>query len=1123
MPKALFSDVLQYLRKVCAAQEARDLSDRQLLHRFIVHHEDAAFTVLVQRHGPMVLGVCQRVLGNVHDAEDCLQATFMILVRRASCLRLKASLATWLYTVAQRVAYRSRAQASARRKRERRVEPMPQRELLDELTWQELRGVLDAEIAKLPEKYQAPLVLCYLEGKSQEKAAKELGWPKNSLARRLEHARELLRQRLVRRGVALSAGVLATALCEKVSAAPVGAVLVIKTVKAAASIAAGKAVAGTCLSVQAVTLAEEAGTGMVGIKGKFIIMMLVLGLGVGGAGLAGYGGLGETKQDVKIAKEQQPPATIEKRQKEEPEPPPLTDHYGDPLPKGAVARLGTERFRQGLATTGLAFAPDGKVLASTGRYGSGSLCVWDVATGRALRRLVAPEFVSGVAFSPDGKWLVTGGTSLKLRDATTGKELRNLERPAGVDIYGPVFSPDGQTVASCEFGGAGPAVVLWDAVTGKEIRRIEGHADMIESVAFSPDGKVLASGSEDETARLWDVATGKEIHRFEGLEKGINRVVFSASGKVLASSASDGVIRLWDVETGKLLHRLKGNQGSPVAFSPDGTILAFCKRNGTICLCDPETGKEFREWLGSAKRLAALAFSPSGKMLASSGYFDSAIRLWDPSTGKEIKPAVGHTGMVDLLLYAPDGKTLFSCGQDWKALEWDLATVLERRQLFAWPPEAAEAKWRLNTFALSLDGGLLAWTGSFMPSPAGEGKPDPVIRLWDTKLGKELFRLSGHTDDVTFLRFSPDGKLLASMDKNGMRLWDVGMGKELQHLPGVFGGAFSPDGKVLALAGDGNTSILLWDLAAAKEIRRWDSQGQDVGWLVFSPDGKLLASTDRADKSVHIWEAATGKERLRFGGESWVMALTFSPIGHSLAASVRGRRTLPGGDNVEGCTIHLWEIPSGLEILQIEMPQPWVSSLAFAPDGRSLATGGGDSTILVWDLTGQSASGKLKSAPLTVRQMEGLWSELAGDAPTANRALWAFALAPKQSLPFLSKQLKPAQPAAAEEVAKLVGDLGSERYAVRQKAAQALEAMGESAHAALHKTLKENLALEVRQRIEQILEKRDREVLRKLRAIEALEQIGTREAREVLEILARETPNPRVAEAAGAALRRLAK
>ena len=623
MPPATLGDVMLYLRRACAAQHYRDLPDSELLERFVAHQEDIAFASLVKRHGPMVQGVGQRVLGDFHGAEDVFQATFAILARRAGSIRKREALGSWLYGVAQRIAAKARAKAAFRRDRERQLRDMPHAEHLDDLTWQELRGVLDEEIARLPEKCRAAIVLCYFESKSHEQAAKELGLPKRTLTNRLERGRERLRQRLVKRGITLSAAVVATVMGEKVFGVPVGAMLTINTVKGAMAIASGKAVAGGCFSAGAVALAEEALGGMLAIKGKLVVMVLALGLAVGGAGVAGYAGLRQKEQPAKAVPPQTPLAKVEKRSSQKQEAPVATDLYGDPLPEGAVARLGTVRFRHDFQVCQVAFTPDGKTLVSGGGTGIG-IGIWDAATGRPLRRL--PGLCNNLAVSPDGKLLFT--ENLRLIEVATGKEVRRFKAPGGAGIGCVAFSPDGKTLAAAAPYSEGLNVFLWDADEDTGFRTLEGHTDAVESIAFSPNGKTLASGSKDKTVRLWDVATGQEIRRFEGNEKPVHSVAFAPGGKILGAAGEDGVIRLWDVETGKIVQQLNGDRQGintivrSIAFSPDGKLLAsggFAWPQDGICLWDLATGKELRRCEPHNYWISSLAFSPNGTVLASVG------------------------------------------------------------------------------------------------------------------------------------------------------------------------------------------------------------------------------------------------------------------------------------------------------------------------------------------------------------------------------------------------------------------------------------------------------------------------------------------------------------------------
>jgi dipeptidyl aminopeptidase/acylaminoacyl peptidase len=370
-----------------------------------------------------------------------------------------------------------------------------------------------------------------------------------------------------------------------------------------------------------------------------------------------------------------------------------------------------------------------------------------------------------------------------------------------------------------------------------------------------------------------------------------------------------------------------------------------------------------------------------------------------------------------------------------------------------------------------------------------------------------------------WLRFSPDASLLAAADYDGTRVWDVPTGAELYRLRGNAGAEFSPDGRWLAGGGQSDRTIRLWEAATGKEVRRWDNAQDDVWRLLFSPDGKLLVSSGASRSGANVWAVESGKQVLALGVQGFLDEVAFSPSGRTLAAVVRRGRTLENGDVGETSTVHLWEVLSGQEIRRIDVPQGGARALAFAPDGRTLATGGSDSTILLWDLTG----GANDRATRTAAELAGLWADLGGDAARADRALWTLAAAPGQSLPFLRDQVRPAPPADPKRLAGLLADLGSNILAARRRAAKALEELGEAAEPACRKALEGGPALEVRQQLERLLNRRVGEVVRRRRAIDTLEQIGTAAARRVLEGMAQTVPNPHVVAAARAALERLGK
>jgi RNA polymerase sigma factor (sigma-70 family) len=1114
MSVATLGDVLRFLRTKCDAANERNDSDAALLARFLSRHEQAAFGVLVQRHGPMVLGVCRRILADPHAAEDAFQATFVVLIRRAGSIRKPESLASWLHGVARHVAGRAKARTKAGQERERRVVAMPQQEPLDELTWQELRGILDEEIGRLPVRCQAPVVLCYLQGKSYDEAARELGCPKSSVASRLGRARGLLRRQLIRRGITLSAGAMVTALGERAAAAPLTAVLTVATVNAAAGVAAGKTAAG--VSARAIALAEETIKGMQSVKATLALVLVIVGLALAGAGLAAQGGSAEAdpalpsgtsvEMELQTTGKQEPPALG-------------ADRFGDPLPDGAIARLGTVRFRQGFYVTKVGFALDGKVLVSeSGGVGNYHVCLWDAATGKALKQIQDCVTPGRLSVSADGKWVVSAGG--RLIDVARGQELRRMQGIAAELNGRPIaISPEGQFVAGGkekEFvaGKQKEATIfyLWDATTGKLLRRFMGHTGEVSALAFSPDGKLVASCSADRTARIWDTATGKELRRFADLENKVRCVAFSPEGKTLAASGS--VILLWDAY-------------GELAFSPDGKLLACGCSDGVVRLWDPATGAQVRQWLANRSSPTTVTFSPDGKTLATAGARDHAIRLWDPATGKEVHPVAGHTGIVHSMQFAPDGKTLISLGADSRVIAWDAGSGRELKQLFAYTSD----DWIWTVQTVRADGKVAAVIGS----KPGKDNPlsrtvDPAIRLVDMAAGKELQALKTG-EAVRSVSFSPDGKLVAADGKDGIRVWDTASGKEVLMMPGQrpnSGGlVISPDARLLAWSGETDRVLHLCDIATGKEIQHWDVARQEKTLVIaFAPDGKSLATASMESIlpitwQVSLWSVATGQKLAKFAlAKTMPAKLAFSQSSRLLAIS--GATTTIAGSATAGAQpIRLWETYSGQEVRVISSSQFTVSALAFAPDGRCVASGGTDASILLWDLTDGSQQGKKEA--VNEKLLDGLWADLASDAAKADQALWAFARTGGQGLMFLQTRLRPAKAADAKQLATLLEDLDGKVFAQREQAARALEQLGEAAERALRDALALKPNLEVQQRILRLLEKRDAAILRNLRAIEAVEHIGSAQAREVLATLSQESPNPRLADAAGAAVQRLKK
>jgi RNA polymerase sigma factor (sigma-70 family) len=1153
MTHAALGAVCHHLRTLTATA----LPDRQLLENYLARREEAAFAALVRRHGPMVLQVCRRVLRQEQDAEDAFQATFLVLARKASGIRKRDSVASWLHGVAYRVAGKARAAAARRSAHEQRQSAAMATGSLDEVAWRELRTVLDAELERLPEKYRSPLVLCYLEGQTQDEAAARLGWSKGTFRKRLERGRQLLRDRLGRRGLALAAGLLAPLLGEPATAASLPASLAAATARFAVSFASGSAT--LAVPAKAAALANKTLQALLLAKWKLPLVVLL----VAGLVLAGVGGLAlparVASQPEEAAQAPPPDAAPAERVADNPV---RTDALGDPLPPGATARLGTLRFRNGHATISLAFSPDGKMLAS-GSLEAG-LRVWETAKGAEAP---LPQFVPGtesrsvlVAFAPDGKLLATADYygNVFLKDATTGKNLHAfppLDRPMSRSLA-LVFAPDSATLVSVSFvpdekqerpqpqftRGTSVFRVL-DTASGKELRRFQGRP-MSEwckvQAAFLPDGKTLAAGGEDADVHLWDVTAGKEIGQFKGKKDGLVRsLTLSPDGKTLAATCSvidDGWdLYLWETATGKETGHKKGLGSSCLAFAPDGKTLARAESYGTVSLWDVTTWEKKQDLKGRGDTILALAFVPNGKALAVS--IDNRLQLWDAATGKELHCYQGHERMVSFVGYSPGG-TLVSGDADGVVNLWKTATAEQVRR---WEKDLVNYPKVGSPLALAPDGKTIAC--------ASDGQ---YIRLRDLatgdflatgpRKGKTSFGWDSGQRGCRSWAFSPDGRLFAAGGEDHiLYLWDVAADKEIHRLQGLPQSgawiAFSPDGKTLVsaafpwkLKGGGKGGVggeepipamlYLWDLATGKEVRRFAAEPGGFNFVAFSPDGKSLITTG-LEGTVCLWDPATGKERRRFAADKQAAfhAWALSPDGKTLATARRGESV-----------IYLWELATGKERWRFTGHRGEVRSLAFSPDGKALASGSEDTTILVWDLAGLGRDPRKPAAELTARELADYWSDLAGaDATKAFRAIAILASTPKQALPALKKWLRPVPPVDERKVARLLADLGSEEFTVRQQATEELEKLGSLVESELRKVLAGQPALETRRRVEQLLEKATAdqvpsgEALQVLRAVELLERSGSAEAKDLLEALAKGAPGALATRQARASLDRLAK
>ncbi len=567
------------------------------------------------------------------------------------------------------------------------------------------------------------------------------------------------------------------------------------------------------------------------------------------------------------------------------------------------------------------FSPDGKTLVSQSgnrRWSSAETNLWNTSSGELIAKLTDPSIhVNDIVFSPDGDTLAIAcdDNTVRFWDGVTGEPMNTF-----TDHWCKIlkFSPDGSKL----IGGSGEVIRIWDVATGELLLTFAAHANTIDSLKYSPNGKVIASHGGDNSVCLWDANTGEFLRNFKEDTTEVSSIDFSKDGKTLAIVSSDGTLRLWNSQTGEKIKTITSETKlNIVAYSPDGeTFACDDDEDGTMLLFDANTAELLYSLEMPAHRQSVndFRYSPNGRTLAVSNGFE--IYFWNVDSGELQNTITGYAEVVRTVMYSPNEKTIVSLDDIVRIWDLDTKKLLKTLSL----------ERSIREVANSPDGKTLAC-----------GTYDKTIVLWNISEWEQRGVLEGHTKGISSLVFSPDGKTLASGSwDDTIRLWDAHTGEHLKTFNAQASGIdivlFSPDGQTLIGVGD-DATVRFWNVATGKLVKTIKINADDVYSIDLSSDGTALVTADDTGK-IDFWDVVTAEQKAIPDIKEEGYYVVLSPDGKTLASAAAGN-------------ISLRDVATGKLLKTLKGHIGAINSITFSSDGKTLASGCRDSTVILWDLT----------------------------------------------------------------------------------------------------------------------------------------------------------------------------